>query len=286
MSKFEAIANYHCGTGENPLWDDRRQVLFWTDIPNGLLFRYDPATGAHSQIYSGEQVGGFTFQEDGSLLLFRVKDIAVFDPDTGRLDILLPFEDEGAARFNDVIADPAGRVYAGTIGRTPETGGLYRVDLDGTITRLFLGTRVSNGMAFTADHRSFYWTDSTAKLIYRFAYDKQTGELSNRELFYTATPEEGTPDGLTIDTGGHIWSARWDGFRLIHHAADSTVLESFEFPVAKVSSVCFGGENLDQFYITTAGGGRPESKPEDGTLYRMPAPCRGYKEYRSRILMS
>src|SRR2546422_9143693 len=116
MSNFsiEPLANAHCVCGENPLWDEQRQVVYWTDIDQGRLFRYDVRTGKWGKFYDGPKVGGFTLQADGALLLFRVDDFARCDA-SGHVESLQSFIDEGSVRFNDVIADPEGRVFAGTI---------------------------------------------------------------------------------------------------------------------------------------------------------------------------
>lgn len=271
----------HCLLGENPLWHRESRCLYWTDIDAGRLHRLHLATGKAEQIYEGAPVGGFTLQASGDLLLFRVNDLALLKPD-GAVSVLRPFDDPGAKRFNDVIADPEGRVYAGTIGHTDDSGGLYRVERDLQITCLFRGTGVANGMAFSPDLRTFYWTDSTHRQIFAFDYDRATGDLSNRRLVYQATEDEGIPDGLTVDSAGHLWSARWDGHAVIEHAPDGAVLSRHPCAVAKVSSLCHGGENLDRFLITTAGG-EPGAQTEDGNLFQFPAPRPGREEFRSRI---
>jgi D-xylonolactonase len=271
----------HCQLGENPLWHRESGMLYWTDIDAGRLHRLHLATGQPEVIYEGAPVGGFTFQANGDLLLFRVEDIALLRPD-GSVEVLRTFEDDGAQRFNDVITDPEGRVYAGTIGKTDESGGLFRVERDLQITCLFRGTGVSNGMGFSPDLRTFYWTDSTHGQINAFDYERSTGELSNRRVLYQATEEEGIPDGLTVDEAGHLWSARWDGFAVIEHAPDGTVLSRHASHVAKVSSLCFGGEMLDRVLITTAGG-EAGAQTEDGNLFQFPAPRPGREEFRSRV---
>jgi len=277
----EPLANYHCRCGENPLWDDRAGTVLWTDIPAGKLYRYDVATGRHEQFYSGSTVGGFTLEEDGALLLFGENRIDRLDAD-GQLTLVAEDIDEGMTRFNDVIAGPAGRVYAGTMGKSKDSGGLFRVDPDGTCRCLFRGTGISNGMAFTPDRKQFYWTCSTTKRIFRFDYDGQTGELINRELFLKFLPEEKTPDGMTVDAAGDVWSARWDGWGVFHYSPAAELIEKIELPVAKVSSVVFGGPGLDELYVTTAGGSDDADTP-DGTLYRVKVDAVGLPEFRSRI---
>ena len=277
------LINEHCELAENPLWEPDSGCLYWEDITGGKIHRIHLATKKHAVIYEGGLVGGFTFQADGDLLLFRVNDIALLRPD-GRVDVLREFADDGAERFNDVIADPEGRVFAGTIGRTSTSGGLYRMDPDGTLTLLFRGTGCSNGMGFSPDLKKFYWTCSTRRKIFEFDYDRPTGRISGERLFYQAGPDEGIPDGMTVDCNGHIWSARWDGYSAAHHAPDGTVLERFRFPVAKVSSLCFGGPDLDQFFVTTAGG-VPGTQSDDGTVYQWRAGVRGAPEFKSKIYL-
>lgn len=280
---FTTLLNDHCELGENPLWNADDGCLYWTDITGGKVHRFHLASGRHDVIYRGVTVGGFTFQANGELLLFRVNDVALLRRD-GSVETVREFADEGAVRFNDVIADPEGRVFAGTIGRTDTSGGLYRMERDGTLTLLFRGTGVSNGMGFSPDLRTFYWTCSTRRCIYAYDYERTTGALGRERVFYQATPEEGFPDGMTVDTAGHVWSARWDGYAVIHHAPDGSVLEKFGFPVAQVSSLCFGGPDLDEFFVTTAGG-VSGTDLEDGSVYRWRVGVRGAGEFRSRIEM-
>lgn len=265
---------------ENPLWHPERRCLYWTDIPAGKIHAFTPANGEHRVVYEGPSVGGFTFQEDGNLLLFRVDDIARLGPD-GRVSVVRKFSDDGMHRFNDVLADPRGRVFAGTFGDHPKCG-LYRVDLDGSITRLFSGTGCSNGMGFSPDLKTFYWTCSTTREIFQFDYDVDSGELRNRKTFHSTPDADGIPDGLAVDGSGCVWSARWAGASVVQHAPDGTVLDRIPFPVANITSICFGGENLDQLFVTSAE--EPGCTGETaGSLFQINLKIRGVNEFRSRI---
>lgn len=278
------IADYACVTGEGPLWHPDEQRLYWVDIPKGRLFRYEPASGRHEQCLEGEALGGFTIQADGALLLFMARG-AVKIWRAGELTTVIDeIPDERSTRFNDVIADPVGRVFCGTMPTAERPGRLYRLDPDGTLTKLLDGIGCSNGMGFTLDRRQMYYTDSTAREIYLFDYDQATGAITNRRVFARNAPEEGMPDGMTVDAEGYVWSARWDGGCLVRYAPDGTEERRIAFPARKVSSVTFGGPDYTDIYVTTAGGDNKAAEGWGaGALFRLNLGIRGLPEFRSRI---
>lgn len=280
---LQMLANEHCVVGENPLWDDVRQLLYWTDIPSGRLYCWDHHARKHVEIYRDEPVGGFTLQEDGSLLLFRVNNIAHRRLD-GMVHVLRSDIDAKMDRFNDVIADPEGRVFAGTIAKN-EQGGLFLLQMDGSIQLLFRGSGCSNGMGFSPELKQFYWTCTTRRRIYRYAYDRQTGTLSDETILVQVPPGEGVPDGMTIDRDGTIWSARWDGGGVYHYSPDGTLLGKLDMPVPKVSSATFGGEGFHTLFMTTAGGKGPQAKDDsqNGALFSVLLPQSGRKAFRSKV---
>ena len=251
MISVTAINSPACQLAEGPLWHAQRAELYWVDIEVGKLYSYNPATGICADIYSGERVGGFTFNSDGTLVLFRVRDVCWIDFD-GKVLGAQSISLEGMRRFNDVIAAPGGSVFAGTIGTTKESGGLYHFRPEGTVRRLFSGTGCANGMGFSPDRTVFYWTCSTSRKI--FAYDFKDGEVDvpSSRVFYAAPEEEKTPDGMTVDFEGNIWSARWDGFRLVKISPAGKKLEEVSIPRGRVSSAIFGGTALDRLYVTAA----------------------------------
>ncbi len=283
----EQIADYACVTGEGPLWHPEEQRLYWVDIPPGKIFRYDPATGQHEQFYQGsEAIGGFTFQEDGSLLLFGARGAIGILRD-GEVTAIIPeIAEEADGRFNDVIAAPGGRVFCGTMPTDTHAGRLYRLDPDGTLTTLLEGVTVSNGLGFTPDRRGIYHTDTSKKTITLFDFDEATGAISNARSFLdlNGKGEEGMPDGMTVDVEGCVWSARWDGGVLVRYAPDGRELLRVAFPARKVSSAVFGGPDYADLYVTTAGGhDKASNGPGAGALFRLRPGVRGVPEFRSQI---
>jgi len=291
--KPKIIIDYCNQVGEGPLWHPYEKRLYWVDITGGKMFWYDPATKAHEQFFEGKTVGGFTIQKDGSFLLFMENgSIALLK--NNRMEYLLSeIEEERGMRFNDVVTDPKGRVFAGTMHQDSNValkgkrlGNLYRVDKDMSIHKVLTGTKIPNGMGFNLDHTEMYYTDTGAKSIYSFNYDKNTGNISNQKTLITVDGKSGLPDGMTVDSNGDIWSARAGGFTLNHYSPKGKELQSIQFPALMVSSVTFGGENLDDIYVTTIGG---ENKKENGlgagALFHLNLGIKGNPEFLSEILL-
>lgn len=287
-TELELIADYACKTGENPVWHAAEQRLYWIDIDNGRLFRYDPAAGSHELAYQADaMIGGLTIQADGAVLLFMQRG-AIHAWREGRVTVLR--QEVAAAsgsRFNDVQVDPEGRVFATVMPTKPggHDGKLLRIDPDLTVTPVITGTGTPNGMGFTQDLAGMYFTDSTARTIYRFDYDRATGDLSRRRVFAGIDREaEPEPDGLTTDHQGGVWSAHWNGSVLVRYRPDGTLDRRIPFPTKKVSCPAFGGRELSDLYVTTAGGDdKAANGATAGSLFRLRTDVHGIPDYTSRL---
>lgn len=285
MQELELIADYGCVVGEGPMWHPLEGRVYWVDIVTGRLFRYDPVSGKHEQVYeAGEAIGGFTVQADGALLLFMARGAIKTWRDGQVTTIIDEIPEERHTRFNDVVADPVGRVYGGTMATADRPGRLYRVDLDGSLTVMLDDVGIPNGMDFTPDLSQMYFTDSARQAIYLFDYDQATGTLSNQRVWVRTPPDRGVPDGLTVDSQGYVWSARWDDGALYRYAPTGEVDRRIEFPARKVSSVIFGGPDYSDLYVTTAGGdNKPVEGAGAGALFRLRPGVQGRPPFLSRI---
>ncbi len=286
----DLIVPLDCEIGENPLWHSETEKLFFVDIPAGEVHAYDPSQPAVSTQHSKSRVtGGFTIQEDGSLLLFQDGYLSLLHLDGTQREVgsgLCPQND----RFNDVIADPEGRVFAGAMGGN---GRLLRFDLDGGVTEMFDGCGIPNGMGFTPDLRGMYFTDSLPRKIYYFDYDRGTGNLTNRRTFVDIPLEQGVPDGMCVDEEGYVWTAIWFGGRLKRYAPDGTLDFEVMLPPRQTSSMTFGGRALTDIYVTSAATsdadsiappGHDPTAHRGGGLYRVNLPgFRGTLPFRSRL---
>ncbi len=276
--------------GENPLWDDETQRLYWCEHAadeTGWLFRYEPSTGSTDRLHETGYVGGFTLQADGSLLLFMAGGrIARWDAERGEETVLeAPVGDgSGEVLFNDVIADPEGRVFCGTRYPDDREGGLYLLETDGTVETVETGVGLANGLGFTPDREGLYFTDSLARRIYRYDYDRGTGAVSNRRTVVEVADDDGLPDGMTVDAEGYVWAAHAFGRNVVRYAPDGTEALRVEFPIAMVTSVTFGGADYGTMYVTSGGGqDKAEYGQDAGALFAVEPDVGGVAEFRSDV---
>jgi len=286
--QVELVADYRNPRGENPLWHPLEKRLYWRDMPEpmvrGRMFRYDPAMGSHEQCYEGEPVGGFTIQSDGALLLFGARGSVRIWREGKLTTVIDEIPDERETWFNDVIADPLGRVFCGLHSTKSRLGRLYRLDPDGSLRIVVEGLRTSNGMGFTLDRRQMYHTDTGPREIYLYDYDIATGDLSNRRLFVRTPPGQGSPDGLTVDAEGYVWSALAGGWCVVRYSPEGLEERRIEVPARKVTSLTFGGEDYADIYITTVyAGNRQQDGWGAGALFRARPGVRGLPEFFSRV---
>lgn len=280
--KAEPVADFPCACGEGPLWHPERRLLYWIDVDEGKMFTYDPEANQATQVYGGEVIGGTTLQADGQLLLFMNRGaIGLWSPEEGLRMQRQATPGAEQTRFNDVLADPEGRVFAGTMPSEAEPGRLYRLDPDGSIRVVLKEVGQPNGMAFSPDGRFLYLTDTRAGRILRFEYHRQDGRLEQGHTLIEVGEGEGQPDGLTVDRQGNLWSARWDGASVRRYDPSGALLEVISMPVQNVTSLTFVENDL---YVTSAGGGhRPQAGALAGSLFRLRTEASAPPEFRSRI---
>jgi D-xylonolactonase len=172
-------------------------------------------------------------------------------------------------------------------------GKLYLISPDGSAEVVADGIELSNGLGFSPDNRTLYYTDSSARRIYAYDADAASGKLSNRRVFVQVPTEEGIPDGLTVDADGYVWSAQWYGAQIVRYDEDGKVERRIGLPVTQVSSCQFGGPDLTDLYVTTAGNSweGPYAPPGydfkagniGGPLYRVRLDIQGKPEHEARF---
>jgi sugar lactone lactonase YvrE len=176
--------------------------------------------------------------------------------ETGEVNMLAnPESHIPGNRFNDGKCGPDGRFWAGTMSHTdePGKGSFYAFDTDHSVSKKISNVSISNGMAWSADHKTFYYIDTPTFTVAAYDFDKNTAEIGNKRVVITIPKEDGSPDGMTIDSEGMLWIAHWDGWQITRWNPDTgKKLLSIPLPAARITSCAFGGDNLEDLYITSA----------------------------------
>jgi sugar lactone lactonase YvrE len=280
---FEARVEWAAGAAlaEGPCWDAERQRLYWVDIDLGLLHVYDPAGRKDRAIEIGQPVGAVVLRRSGGVVLAVRDGFLALDPETGARRFLGdPEAHLPENRFNDGKCDPAGRFWAGTMGRGPHQGSLYCLGADLAIHRRIEGVSISNGLAWSLDERVMYYVDSRTREVAAFDYEKATGAIGDRRVVIRIPEGMGLPDGMSIDEAGMLWIALWDGGRVARFDPQSGALcGELRLPVSRPTSCCFGGPGLDELYVTSARSGLSREalaeQPLAGSIFRCSADVRG-----------
>ncbi len=272
--------------GEGIQWDVGTQALWWTDIQERRLHRYDWATRSMQIFATPERVGSFGLIKGGSGVIAAFESgIALFDPGNGALKWLArPDADLPGVRLNDGRVDRQGRFWAGTMVESEPRSGranLYSVDGSGRATRRENGITISNGICWSPDSTRFYFADSPLRTIHCYDFNSATGAIANRRLF-ARTPEGAHPDGANVDAEGFLWSAHWGAGRVVRYAPDGTVDRVVDVPASQPTCVAFGGPALDLLFVTSARDGLTEEElarqPSAGDVFVYKMGCIGLAE--------
>lgn len=281
VSRHEAIV------GESPVWSPAEQALYWVDITGGQIHRFHPATSTSKTFDLGEPVTALALRTQGGLVLSLRKEFAFYDLESRQLTRLgNPEEKLPDNRFNDAKCDRQGRFWAGTMGDKQwdqPCGGLYRLDPNRTITEHQSDVICANGMGWSPDNRTMYFTESFRYAIYAYDFDAASGAISNRRTFAEVDRTTGAfPDGLTVDAEGHVWSVHNAVGRVVRYTPEGRIERTIELPVPRPCGCSFGGEQLDTLYITTAREtltpAQLEQFPLSGSLFAAKPGVRGLPE--------
>lgn len=251
---LRAVASTCDLLGEAPVWNAGTGTLHWLDMFAPALSSYRPETGAVARVKLDAFATCLIPDGRGGLFAAAREGIVAIDPATGRVERVADLDLRPGFRPNDGKCDRAGRLWLGVMAANGAAGQgvLTRLGAGAPASRIEGGFGVTNGMDWSPDGCWFYFADSRARAIHRFAFDAERGTLGPRETFVELGDRPGTVDGLCVDVAGHVWCAIWDGWRVERYAPDGRVSRTLHLPVPRPTSCAFGGKKLDTLYVTTA----------------------------------
>ncbi len=253
---LEVLGSRRCNVGENPLYDETRDCLYWIDVrETPALFRLALSTGKETSWTMAEDIGSVALAGDGRLLAALRSGFAFFDCATATMTPLVdPEADLPHNRMNDGKCDAAGRYWCGSMNPESGTadGNLYVLGRDLACRKVLDDFLTPNGMTWSMDGATMYLSDTRRGYIYAYAFEAAKGTLGERRIFADLGAMPGGPDGATLDAEGYLWSAQVDGACIVRYAPDGTMDRVIRMPVTRPTSCAFGGPGYRQLYVTTA----------------------------------
>lgn len=268
--KAELLFDAKATLGEGPAWDAKTQTLYWVDILEKRIY-----AGMDLLAQLDDFVGCLAPRKNGNLILGKRLSLVDFEPDSSRQTVLASVSESPTNRINDGKCDPAGRFLAGTMDMNEKdaSGSFYSFDGEKT-TRLLDGIRISNGLAWSPDYKTFYYIDTPTREVKAFDYDMRAGEIANPRVAIRIPGQMGWSDGMTSDMDGSLWIAMWGGAQVTKWNPNTgQLLESIPVPALQTSSCVFGGKDGNELYVTSARVGMSDADlkkyPLSGGLFKV-----------------
>jgi sugar lactone lactonase YvrE len=268
--RAQLLFDAQAALGESPVWDSKTESLYWVDILQKRVYRF------FDQLTELENPIGFIAPRKNTHLLLGLKTSFVdFELDSAQQTVLAVLAEPAKNRLNDGKCDPSGRLLAGTMDMDEKapSGSLYSFD-GKTVTRLLSGIRISNGLAWSPDSKTFYYIDTPTRAVQAFDYDLASGQIANPRIAICVPETFGYPDGMTSDLAGNLWIAMWGGAQIAKwNPNTSQLLEQIHVPALHTSSCIFGGKDMNELYVASARVGMTESDltkyPLSGGLFKI-----------------
>jgi sugar lactone lactonase YvrE len=255
-------------TGESPTWSEAEQALYWIDIEQPALHSLDPETGVDEYWGMPSEIGAFALCRSGDVIVAMRTGLAKINLDARRFAPLsLPPYNPLTHRFNDGKCDGLGRFWVGVM-YSPLSGSALGEDATGPLASALTvvspntgvaasstGAVIANGLAWSPDRRTMYFSDSDARTIWAFDFDLDTATLSSRRVLAQFSATEGAPDGAAVDLEGFYWCALYGGARVIRLSPRGKLVDEIRLPVSQPTMCAFGGADYSTLYITSAAHG-------------------------------
>jgi L-arabinonolactonase len=269
MIDIQCVVETRAILGEGTCWDSQAQCLWWVDIYAQAIHRYEPATGGTQTFATPQRPGCLAVRGRKGLVLAMGDGFHFFDPSTGEFQSIVNAEaDLPDTRMNDGKTDRQGRFWSGTVfeaeGKPPRAiGSLYRLNTDLTCHKTAQGFTCSNGLAWSPDSSTLYFTDSATPYVWAWDFDKTTGEIERRRVFIDLSSDGALCDGATVDAEGGYWLTMPGKSKLRRYDPYGRLMRTIELPVDVPTCCEFGGPNLDILYVTSGTQGRTPAELQD-----------------------
>ncbi len=286
FGQVELVHDARAITGESPTWCEREQQLYWIDIEEPALHRFDPSTGGDQRWVMPCQIGAFALCRSGDILAalrLGLARISLFNRAFAALDA--PPYNPLTHRFNEGKCDARGRFWVGAkfdplpsataerhasaLGPLTGAAPIHVLDYGEALRPAHASAVIANGMAWSLDNRVMYFADTPTRRVTAFDFDIESGALSSPRVFAQFQGSDGKPDGAAIDREGFYWCALYGGGRVVRIAPNGEIEREIRLPVSQPTMCAFGDADYRSLYVTSAAQGvSKQREPHAGGIFR------------------
>jgi sugar lactone lactonase YvrE len=258
----ESVLSVGATLGEGPLWVARDAALWFVDIKQHWIHRFDPALRVTRSWTAPSQVGWIVPTDDGLFAVGLQTGIHRFDPARAAFTPLhAPEAHLPGNRLNDATVDARGRLWFGSMddAEVQDSGRIYRLFQGQCVDSGLAPVSITNGPAIAPDGAILYHHDTLGRRIWKSRLTDE-GHVVETSLFAQIEDGAGYPDGPTVDAEGCLWVGLFAGWGVRRYDPDGKLMSTVAFPVANVTKIAFGGDRLSTAYATTARKGLSEAE--------------------------
>ena len=284
MTTMQCVLDAQAKLAECPRWDERTQTLYFVDIDSFKLHSYHLESKKLETRNFDEEIGCFSLMKNGGFIAAFRSGIYTFDNLNAPLQpYWLATYNQENTRFNDGRCDAKGRFLAGTMYSPKDAfnGALHQFS-QGKEILLDQAAWTSNGLAFSPDSTTMYYSDTPNHVVYKFDYDLESGTVSNKRVFIEFPRGNGRPDGAAVDAEGNYWSALYQGQRVVKISPEGNILEEFPVPSTYPTMVAFGGPDMSTLFVSTCRAAQTDEElkkfPQAGGIFSINTNTKGQIE--------
>ncbi len=286
LNKVELVYETPAKLGEGAIWNYKTNEFYWIDIEGKELNIFSPKTNQNKTIQMPCRIGTVVPTTEKDEAIVALEDgIYIVNTKTDELSILSDVESDMIEnRFNDGKCDPNGNLWVGSmhLKQSKPNANLYKIDSNGQANKMLDNITISNGIVWSKDKKTMYYIDTPTGKIKAYDFDAKTSTISNERVAVNVDQKDGFPDGMTIDENDMLWVGMWNGNAVANYNPKTgELIRKIEVPAHNVTACAFGGENLDELYITTASVDmtkeEKEKYPLAGSLFKVKLDLKGVK---------
>jgi len=267
--------------GEGTLWVPSQNSIYFVDIKKKNIFILNTKSKKKKIIKVNKEIGFLSYIKKNVFVLGLKSELRFVNLKSKKIIKSIKIEkNKPLNRINDGKTDFLGRLWFGTMDsheRKIRNGSLYCLDKNLNLHKVDTKYYITNGPVFI-NKDTFLHTDSRRKIIFKIKINKKF-QIIKKKKFLKFSKNEGSPDGMTIDSKKNVWVCHFGGACITVYNSKGKKIHKMSLPAKNITNCTFGGTNNSELFITSAIKGLKKSDIKkyklSGSLFKVKTNCKG-----------